>query len=235
MGCDDHGDWTGTYRRPPELAWRKYVHVEHNAPNGVNGVYLPQFVIQDNSTDLPHLIGFRMAAVALQIDSLGDAFPSEYVMASSYPLGESQITKQTTQIVEADIGIRATPENSLTDAVLAAARAADLVLIPCRASVADLHAIGTSIEITRQARTTAAVILNAAPVQGPLVVQARIAIAGYEVEMVPVVLHHRIAHVHAFTDGLTAPELTRASKAGTELIAVFRWVQNKERSLNGQI
>ena len=56
-------------------------------------------------------------------------------------------------------------------------------------------------------------ILNAAPVQGSLVDQARAAIAGYEVEMVPVVLHHRIAHVHAFTDGLTAPELTRASQA----------------------
>ena len=134
----------------------------------------------------------------------------------------------------ADLAIIDTAPHS-TDAALVAARAADLVLIPCRASVADLHAIGTSIEITRQARTAAAVILNAAPVQGPLVVQARTAIAGYEVEMVPVVLHHRIAHVHAFTDGLTAPELTRANKAGTELIAVFRWVRNKERSLNGQI
>ena len=120
-----------------------------------------------------------------------------------------------------------------TDAALAAARAADLVLIPCRASVADLHAIGTSIEITRQAGTAAAVILNAAQVQGSLVDQARAAIAGYEVEMVPVVLHHRIAHVHAFTDGLAAPELTRDSQAGTELTAVFRWVQKKERSLNG--
>ena len=76
-------------------------------------------------------------------------------------------------------------------------------------------------------------ILNAAPVQGSLVDQARAAIAGYEVEMVPVVLHHRIAHVHAFTDGLAAPELTRDSQAGTELTAVFRWVQKKERSLNG--
>ena len=114
-------------------------------------------------------------------------------------------------------------------------RAADLVLIPCRASVADLYAIGTSIEITRQAGTAAAVVLNAAPVQGPLVKQARDAIAAYEVEMIPVVLHHRIAHVHAFTDGLTAPELTQVSKAGTELTAVFHWVQNKGLSLNGQI
>ena len=122
-----------------------------------------------------------------------------------------------------------------TDAALAAAHAADLVLIPCRASVADLYAIGTSIEITRQAGTAAVVVLNAAPVQGPLVKQARDAIAAYEVEMIPVVLHHRIAHVHAFTDGLTAPELTQVSKAGTELTAVFHWVQNKGLSLNGQI
>ena len=51
--------------------------------------------------------------------------------------------------------------------------------------------------------------------------------------MVHIVLHHRIAHVHAFTDGLAAPELTRDSQAGTELTAVFRWVQKKERSRHG--
>ena len=51
-----------------------------------------------------------MAVVALQVDSLGNVFPSEYVMASSYPLGESQIPKQTAQVVEADIGIRSTPD-----------------------------------------------------------------------------------------------------------------------------
>ena len=46
-----------------------------------------------------------MAIVALQIDSLGNVSPSEYVMASSYPLGESQIPEQTAQVVEADTGI----------------------------------------------------------------------------------------------------------------------------------
>ena len=107
------------------------------------------------------------------------------------------------------------------------------MLLKASAGEGHLHAIGTSIEITRQAGTAAAVILNAAPVQGSLVDQAQAAIAGYEVEMVPIVLHHRIAHVHAFTDGLAAPELTRDSQAGTELTAVFRWVQKKERSRHG--
>ncbi len=40
MGRDERGRWTGTYRRPADLAWCEYVHVEHNAPNGANGVYL---------------------------------------------------------------------------------------------------------------------------------------------------------------------------------------------------
>ena len=48
----------------------------------------------------------------------------------------------------ADLAIIDTAPHS-TDAALAAARAADLVLIPCRASVADLHAIGTSTEKRR--------------------------------------------------------------------------------------
>ena len=133
----------------------------------------------------------------------------------------------------ADLAIIDTAPHS-TGAALKAAQAADLVLIPCRASVADLHAIGTSIEISRTAKTAAAVVLNAAPVQGPLVSQAQAAIAGYEVAMVPVVLHQRIAHVHAFTNGLTAPELARTSKAAGELAALFDWVRKEGRLQDGQ-
>ena len=133
----------------------------------------------------------------------------------------------------ADLAIIDTAPHS-TGAALKAAQAADLVLIPCRASVADLHAIGTSIEISRTAKTAAAVVLNAAPVQGPLVSQAQAAIAGYEVDMVPVVLHQRIAHVHAFTNGITAPELARTSKAAGELAALFDWVRKKGRIQDGQ-
>ena len=69
---------------------------------------------------LPHLIGFRMAIVALKIDFLSDAFPPEYVMASSYPLGEPEIPEQTTQVVEANTRIRATAENPLQKLLVSA-------------------------------------------------------------------------------------------------------------------
>ena len=114
------------------------------------------------------------------------------------------------------------------DAALAAARAADLVLIPCRPSAADLHAIGASIDLTRLAKARAAAVINAAPVRNPLVEQAQAAIAGYRVETVPVVVHQRIDHLHAFTAGLAASELAPGGKAATEITTLFDWIRHAE-------
>ena len=78
------------------------------------------------------------------------------------------------------------------EAALAAARASGLVLIPCRASTADLHAIAASVDLVRIAGARAAAVLNAAPVQGPLADEALAALAGYDLAAAPVVMHQRI-------------------------------------------
>ena len=111
------------------------------------------------------------------------------------------------------------------DAALAAARASDFVLIPCRPSTADLAAIGASVDLARVADRPAAVVVNAAPVAGPLTGQALDAIGGYSVEACPVVVHQRVAHVHAFTAGLAAPESEPAGKAAGEIRGLFDWVR----------
>jgi chromosome partitioning protein len=110
-----------------------------------------------------------------------------------------------------------------SDAALAAARVADLVLIPCRASVADLHAIGSSLDVCRVAAVPAYVVLNAVPVQGRLADQARAAMAEHGAAVAPVMLCQRIAHVHAFTAGLSAMEYQVQSKAAAEIAALYRW------------
>ena len=112
----------------------------------------------------------------------------------------------------------------VSDAALEAARAADMVLIPCRPSAADLTAIGASVELARQAAVPTHAILNAAPVRNPLTDQAREAIARYGINTVPVVVHQRIDHVHAYTAGLSAAELAPRGKAGRELEALFAWI-----------
>ena len=110
------------------------------------------------------------------------------------------------------------------DAALLAARAADLVLIPCRPSAADLTAIGATIDLARIADTRAIAILNAAPVRNALVEQARDAIAGYGIDVVPVVLHQRLDHLHAWTAGLTAEELAPRGKAAAEIGQLYAWL-----------
>ena len=112
----------------------------------------------------------------------------------------------------------------VSEAALEAARAADMVLIPCRPSAADLSAIGASVDLARQAGVPAHAILNAAPVRNPLTEQAREAIARYGINTVPVVIHQRIDHVHAYTAGLSAAELAPRSKATRELEALFAWI-----------
>ena len=46
-------------------------------------------MLQEHHTNLQYLLGFRMVAVALQIDSLDNTFFSEYMVTTPYPLGES--------------------------------------------------------------------------------------------------------------------------------------------------
>ena len=120
------------------------------------------------------------------------------------------------------------------DAALAAARKADLILIPCRPSAADLSAIGQSVDLARIANRPAHAVLNAAPVRNPLVEEARDAISRYGIETAPTVIHQRIDHVHAFTVGLAADELSPRGKAAAELNSLFVWMSNGAKSLETQ-
>ena len=87
----------------------------------------------------------------------------------------------------------------------------DLVLIPCRASVA-----GSSLDVCRVADVPAYVVLNAVPVQGRLADQARAAMAEHGAAVAPAMLCQRIAHVHAFTAGWSVMEYQAQSKATAE-------------------
>ena len=106
---------------------------------------------------------------------------------------------------------------------LAAAKVADLVLVPCRPSTPDLAAIGASLEVANLAGAHAAVVLNGAPARGSLAAEAAAAVAGSGARVAPVTLGARVAHVHAFTLGRTAQEFEPHSKAAGEVQDLYRW------------
>jgi chromosome partitioning protein len=107
---------------------------------------------------------------------------------------------------------------------LAAAREADLILIPCRPAILDLRAISQTVDLARIAGKPAAVVLNAVPPRGPLMGEAVQAVAGYRIEVAPAHLTHRAAFVHSLTAGLTAQQFDPEGKAAQEVRDLFRWI-----------
>jgi chromosome partitioning protein len=109
-------------------------------------------------------------------------------------------------------------------ASLAAARAADLILVPCRPAAFDLNAIGTTLNLAAVAGKLAYVVLNAVPPQGKVGEEARSALSDGGVAVAGPVLHQLVAFSHAVNDGRSAQELYPKSKAAAEIVALFDWV-----------
>src|SRR3954451_7018680 len=114
-------------------------------------------------------------------------------------------------------------------AALGAARAADLVLIPCRPSAFDLEAVEATLTLAEIARKPAYVVLNAAQVRGGLTGEAGAALAAKGAKVAPVVVHQRAAFVNAVIDGRTAMELEPAGKAAAEIAELWEWVHGQTR------
>jgi len=115
-------------------------------------------------------------------------------------------------------------------AALAAARAADLVLIPCRPAILDLKAIGTSGDLVALAKKEAIVVLNAVPHQGKLADEAEEAVRSYGLIVAPVKLTQRAAYVHSLTAGQTAQEFEPGGKAAQEIEELYKWTRARVHS-----
>ena len=109
-------------------------------------------------------------------------------------------------------------------ASLAAARAADLVMTPCRPGILDLRAISSSIDICSLAKAEAVAVLNAVPPRGTLVEEAIEAISGYGLAIAPVQVGQRIAFVHSLTAGQTAIEYEPQGRASQEIKLLYMWI-----------
>jgi chromosome partitioning protein len=125
----------------------------------------------------------------------------------------------------ADLAIIDTAPHS-GDVALAAAEAADLVLIPCRPGILDLRAIGTTARVVKLAGKPAYVVLNTVPPRASNVLaDARAAVAVHGLDVAPVALQQRAAYAHALTAGQTAQEYERGGKAAEEIGKLYSWLR----------
>lgn len=110
-------------------------------------------------------------------------------------------------------------------AAVAAAKAADLVLIPTRPSAFDLHAIRTTSELVRVAQRPAYVVLNGVPARAAaLVDEVAAVVQSLSLSLAPVCLVDRAAFRHAVVNGQTAQEYEPGGKAAAEVESLYMWM-----------
>jgi chromosome partitioning protein len=105
-----------------------------------------------------------------------------------------------------------------------AARAADVVLIPCRPATFDLEAITTTLMLAKAAGKPSYVVLNAVPPRSSIGKEAADGLAKQGAKVAPHVLTHRAAFSHGVIDGRTAQEYEPSGKAAKEIDQLYKWV-----------
>ena len=172
-----------------------------------------------------------VAAVILDMDPQGSAAAWGRVRQAQPPVvaptrpGALRANLQSADVAGVQLVILDTAPQ-VAGAATQAAQVADFVLIPCRPGLLDLAAMAGTVQIAIQARVPAAVVLNAAGIRSPLVVQAQGALLDAGVVVAPVV-HQRVGHAYAIAEGLASAERAPGSKAAQEIEALWQWTRKR--------
>lgn len=109
-------------------------------------------------------------------------------------------------------------------AAVAAAKAADLVIVPTRPAAFDLHAVKTTAELLKIAQKPGFAVLNAVPARSVgLIEEVRQVVESYGLSLSPATIVDRAAYRHAVVDGRTAVEFEPLGKAASEIDELYMW------------
>ena len=123
--------------------------------------------------------------------------------------------KERVQAADGELLVVDTAPHS-SSAALAAAKAADLILIPCRPAILDLEAVASTLSLvwTIGAPVPVFVVLNGVQPRGRDAEEASEAIGGLGVEVAPARVVNRVLFARALITGHSAEELRAEGKAG---------------------
>lgn len=145
------------------------------------------------------------------------------VVVSAQPARLGHVLK-TAEGSGADLVVIDTPPRA-EQAAMAAAKAADLVLIPCRPAVFDLDTVSTTLELLKlSGGAPVAAVLNAVPSVGAEREQAAEVLRGLGIAVCPAVLGYRKAFAHSAVTGQGAQEFDPKSKSADEIQQVYEFV-----------
>lgn len=144
------------------------------------------------------------------------------VVVSAQPSRLKQVLDAANEAGASFVFIDSAPHSE--SAALAAARAADLVIIPCRPAILDIRAISNTIDLVNLAGTKAAVVLNCVPPRGTLADEAEEAVTSYGIAVSPVRIGQRASFIHSVTSGQAVQEYEPKGKASEEISKLYKWI-----------
>ena len=181
-------------------------------------------------TSLATALAVEMGAVVLDLDPQASACRWRDRREAAFPVVTDVAPARLRPTLDAARARRVatvvldTPPRSET-AALEAARAADLVVVPCRPQIVDLETVPTTIQLLALARDPLAVaVLVEVPPRGQRADQARRAIQGLGLRVCPHTLGHRAAWGDASALGLTVGEYQPGGRAAVEFRRVVEWL-----------
>lgn len=131
----------------------------------------------------------------------------------------------------ADLLLIDTPPRA-EQAAMAAAKASELILVPCRPAIYDLETVATTVELVRFAGDKpVVVVLNGVPPRGPKRDQATEILKSMGLLVCPTAFGYRAAFDHAGALGLNAQEYDPRGKAAGEIKHVYKFMSKHINSL----
>jgi chromosome partitioning protein len=125
-----------------------------------------------------------------------------------------------------DLAIIDTAPHAAPDAARIA-RAADLVLIPCRPTAFDLAAAEQAARIVKAANARAAFVLSACPVRAPEIGETRKALSDYGLPVAPPEISERRAFSRAIASGRAVTEFESDGRAADEIRNLWEWIRTE--------
>jgi len=107
------------------------------------------------------------------------------------------------------------------------ARAADLVVIPCRPTAFDVAAAGSAVEIVQAANAKAVFVLSACPFRSPEIAETRAVLEGYGIPVSPFEITDRRAFSRAVSTGRAVTEFESSGKAAEEIRNLWHWLKEQ--------
>jgi chromosome partitioning protein len=153
-----------------------------------------------------------------------DAREAERPYVIAVPSSRLAKTLETARENQADVVVLDTAPHSEGTA-LEAARAADLILVPCQPSIMDLRAMRKTADVLNYLKKPTFAVLNEVAPQGSVADEAARAItAQFAMSVCPIRLGQRVAFNRCLLTGQTAQEYEPGGKASLEIAALLDWI-----------